>query len=215
MRVDYETDPLKLEDMKASPFEQFTTWMDKAMQVEKGVEVNAMSLATVDSEGWPNNRIVLLKDISKGGFVFFTNYNSSKGKDLGGSGGKSAICFYWPTVNYQIRIRGVCEMVDGAESDAYFNQRPIKARVSAAISPQSEIIPGYDVLESKVNEMLAKIDGGYDLTRPGSWGGYRLIPEKFEFWQGSRSRLHHRFVYEKSGESIKGKVNWKLFQIAP
>ena len=216
LRKDYESPELKVTDMNKCPFDQFQVWFDAALQVEKGVEVNAMNLATVSNDGWPNNRYVLLKDMDKGGFVFFTNYDSAKGQELEMNEGKASACFYWPTLNHQVRIQGKCRKIDAQESDEYFNQRPLKARISAALSPQSQVIESFKDLEKKTEDLLEEAEKDKsNVKRPQSWGGYRLYPEKFEFWQGNRSRLHNRFVYSKIEQTDESKANWKICELAP
>ena len=215
LRNEHETLPITIKDLPHSPFDQFNTWFKRALEIERGIEANAISLATVDQDGWPNNRMVILRDINHGGFVFYSGYSSAKGKELSTSHGKTAACFYWPTLNYQIRIRGVCHKITAEESDEYFSKRAPKGRAFIAISPQSEIIPGDEELDKKLTQQTEDIENGKELKRPDFWGGYRLIPDKFEFWQGSRSRLHQRFVYERSNDSLDGKENWKLYQLAP
>ncbi len=216
MRKDYESPPLKKEDLLPTPIDMFCCWFTKASQVEKAVEVNAFNIATIGVDGWPSNRFVLLKEVSKGGFVFFTNYNSAKGQGIAAHDGKASACFYWPTLNYQVRIQGVCEKLTSKESDDYFDSRPVDSRISAIVSPQSQPIEHKDVLDKQIKIVKEEFEAsGEKPKRPENWGGYRIMPHTVEFWQGNRSRLHDRFVYTQKGTSAEGLQEWNITQLAP
>jgi pyridoxamine 5'-phosphate oxidase len=188
------------------PFVQFNRWFDQA--VESGIsEPNAMTLATVDQEGKPRARVVLLKALDENGFVFYTNYESQKGQQLE-SNPNASLVFLWLELQRQVRIEGKVEKVSEAESDAYFSVRPKASQIGAMASPQSQIIPSRQYLEEKYQK-LEKEFAGREVPRPKNWGGYRLIPDCMEFWQGRLSRLHDRLLYEKTGRS------WTIKRLAP
>jgi pyridoxamine 5'-phosphate oxidase len=190
------------------PFEQFRAWMSAS--VDAGVhQPNAMTLATVDERGRPAARIVLLKELDARGLTFFTNYTSSKGKQLAHQGFASVV-FFWDTLHRQIRIEGAVEQVTAAESDAYFAARPRGSQVSSIASPQSQVVPDRDFLEEAVRQVEEKFAATAP-ERPSHWGGYRVIPDAFEFWQGQQSRLHDRVRYlrDTSGTS------WIRERLAP
>lgn len=189
-----------------SPFDQFKEWFDEVLQSDVK-EPTAMILATSTKDGVPSARTVLLKDYDEEGMVFFTNYQSRKGQELM-ENPKAALLFYWGDFERQIRIEGVVEEVDDATSDKYFASRPKKSRISAIASPQSQTIEK-DVLDKKVSELKERYKGKEEVPRPPFWGGYRLKPHYFEFWQGRADRLHDRVIYKKSEQ------NWKVYRIAP
>ena len=205
-RKEYTKFGLNREDLHDDPFTQFNQWFEQAQsaQVE---EPNAMSIATVNEKGEPSVRTVLLKIFDEKGFVFFTNYNSAKAQDIE-QNNSVALLFAWLDLERQIRISGKVEKISQAESFAYFTSRPKGSQLGAWISPQSKIIESRDFLKQKLAEMKSKFSSG-KIPLPSAWGGYRVIPEKFEFWQGRSSRLHDRFVYQKEGE------NWNIHRLAP
>lgn len=207
MRTDYLKDSMNEADLSDNPIEEFQKWFSRA--TENGVlEPNAMALGTVDAEGQPSVRIVLLKGLDAQGFVFFTNYESRKGKELT-EFPKAALTFFWGELEQQVRIEGRVEAISAAESDEYYNSRDKGSRLGAWASPQSQIIPNREFLEEKVKEVVVKFQDTEHPPRPPFWGGFRVIPHRIEFWQGRQSRLHDRIVFEKKGE------NWEKYRIAP
>jgi pyridoxamine 5'-phosphate oxidase len=190
------------------PFEQFRAWM--AAAIDAGVhQPNAMTLATVDERGRPAARVVLLKELDDRGLTFFTNYQSRKGAELAGRG-FAALVFFWSSQHRQIRVEGAVEQVSAAESDAYFAARPRGSQLSSIASPQSQVVPDRAFLE----DAFRRTDERFASTspeRPAGWGGYRLLPDAFEFWQGQESRLHDRVRYlpDPSG------AGWVRDRLAP
>ena len=206
IRKDYQLKSLSEEDVAKNPFDQFAKWWDEAIKSEID-EVNAMTLATVDQRNRPSARIVLLKDFNSSGFVFYTNYESNKGIQIE-SNPYASLVFFWKELERQVRIEGRCERVASSESDAYFKSRPIGSQIGAAASPQSSIISNRSILNDKVEELKNQFPNG-DIPRPLHWGGYRLVPETIEFWQGRSSRLHDRIKYLKEGDL------WRIVRLAP
>ncbi|ENA36574.1 MULTISPECIES: pyridoxamine 5'-phosphate oxidase [Pseudomonas] len=208
MRRDYTRDGLTEAQAPAEPFALFGQWFEDAVKTEQPpVEANAMVLATVDAEQQPHCRVLLLKGVDAKGFVFYTNYESAKGQQLAGQP-RAAMTFFWPTLERQVRIEGVVERVSPEESDAYYRVRPLGSRLGAWASPQSQVLGGREELEAKVAEVQARF-AHEEPPRPPHWGGYRLIPERVEFWQGRSSRLHDRLDYRREGEG------WKRQRLAP
>lgn len=193
-------------DVPANPIDLFTWWFSDWKGVGRP-DANAMTLVTADPEGKPGARIVLLKDVEDGSFVFFTNYNSKKGRDITVNPNVSLL-FYWPEHERQVRIDGVALRLSRDENVAYFNQRPFESRVGAISSPQSEVIPSRESLEQKYQENLKRFENASPEC-PEHWGGYRVHPEAIEFWQGRANRLHDRLCYSAEGEI------WKLERLAP
>lgn len=206
IRIDYTFKSLDEKDVNASPIDQFKIWVEEAHQ-SKVHEWNAMNLSTVRADGRPNSRIVLLKDVDTG-LVFFTNYNSAKGKELENNP-FAAITFFWPVLERQVRFMGKVSKITPEESDEYFFSRPFASQIGAWASPQSEVIPDRTFLEEKEAKLLSEINEK-TIVRPEHWGGYRLVPEEVEFWQGRSSRLHDRIHYQKEGEA-----SWKIERLAP
>jgi pyridoxamine 5'-phosphate oxidase len=221
LRTVYRRATLNESDVAADPFVQFRDWLDEAIAAQ-ALEATAMTLATVDAGGKPSARVVLLKGLdveavvpgaSGRGFVWFTNYDSRKGRDLAVHA-DAALCFFWPELERQVRVEGRVEKASAEESDGYFASRPLGSRVGAWASPQSEVVPSREALEDREREVRARFRLSPDATdgtfpRPPNWGGYRLVPTLIEFWQGRPSRLHDRIVYRASHE------RWERTRLAP
>jgi len=205
LRIDYKKGALDEEHADADPIRQFARWWDEAVRSELP-EVNAMVLATADANGRPSARAVLLKGFDASGFVFYTNYESRKGRELADNPA-AALLFFWAELERQVRIEGRAERVTAEESDAYYRSRPLASRIGAWASPQSEPIPGKAWLLARAAEMGLK--HGVSPARPPHWGGYRLRPTLLEFWQGRPSRLHDRLSY-----SLEDGI-WKRARLAP
>ena len=206
LRKEYTKNGLSEEDVKDNPTEQFQNWFDAAL--DSGLpEPNAMHLSTVSEEGRPSSRIVLLKELDDKGFVFYTNYHSKKGRDLAVNPFAS-LTFFWVDLERQVRIEGKVTKVSVQESDDYFAIRPRGSQIGSWVSHQSEIIPSRDVLEQKQREYEQQFVDRV-VPRPPHWGGYRLIPDRVEFWQGRPGRLHDRIVYDLRAEK------WAISRLAP
>ena len=206
LREEYRREALNRETLKEDPFEQFRFWFDQAQEAEIR-EPNAMSLATVSPEGRPLNRTVLLKKMDDRGLVFFTNYGSRKAQHLETNKHVSGM-FLWLGLERQIIVNGIAEKISPAESLAYFISRPIGSRLGAWSSQQSSVIKSRSLLEAKLHEMKEKFSDG-KIPLPSFWGGYRIIPDSFEFWQGRKNRMHDRFQYTKSTSG------WEIERLQP
>jgi pyridoxamine 5'-phosphate oxidase len=206
IRKEYKFKHLDREHISESPLIQLESWLQEAIKSEIN-EPTAMVLSTVSDENKPSSRVVLLKGISSNGLVFFTNYLSRKGNEISNSP-FAAINFFWPELERQIRVEGKIIKTPASESDQYFSSRPRGSQLGAIISPQSEIIPDRKFLEDKIAKIEKEYDGK-EIKRPSHWGGYELIPDYFEFWQGRPSRLHDRLSYFKEGD------RWKIERLAP
>ncbi|WP_028695378.1 pyridoxamine 5'-phosphate oxidase [Pseudomonas cremoricolorata] len=194
MRRDYTRDGLAEEQAPAEPFALFEQWFAEAVKTEQApVEANAMTLATVDAEGRPHCRVLLLKGLDARGFTFFTNYQSAKGQQLLANP-FAAMTFFWPALERQVRIEGRVEKVTAKESDDYYQVRPLGSRLGAWASPQSQVIADRQALQDLLEATRARFADSQPEC-PEHWGGYRLLPERLEFWQGRASRLHDRLNY--------------------
>jgi pyridoxamine 5'-phosphate oxidase len=205
LRKDYKLASLGKRDLAANPFTQFQKWLDEAIAAEVP-EPTAMNLATVGVNARPSARIVLLKGVDEKGFVFYSNYESRKGLELAESKW-AALTFHWVELERQVRIEGHVERVDAAVSDAYFASRPVLSRIGAHASAQSEKIESREALEKSFADAQSKF--GDNPPRPANWGGYVIVPEMVEFWQGRRSRLHDRLVYQRQFGG------WHIERLAP
>lgn len=202
-RKQYSRDLLDETQVPVDPIVLFQQWFELALK-QHAHEANAMVLSTV-SENKPSARVVLLKEVSEGGFVFFTNYQSRKGIELE-TNPFACLTFFWPEFERQIRIEGSVKRISDEVSDNYFNSRPEQSRISAIVSPQSQVIASKAILENKKNEFVTKAE---NLKRPSFWGGYCLFPDAIEFWQGRPDRLHDRVKY------VKNDGNWLIQRLAP
>jgi pyridoxamine 5'-phosphate oxidase len=200
-----ENPPLDREHAAGDPIAQFGAWFAEAEQVVPLPE--AMTLATVDADGAPNARMVLLKGFGPDGFRFFSNYESAKGRELA-SDPRAALVVYWRELDRQVRARGKVERLSAPDSDAYFASRPRDSRIAAAISPQSRPIEREE-LERSYQELVSEL-GEADPSRPEYWGGYLVRPEAIEFWQGRDSRMHDRFLYSREPDG-----SWTIERLAP
>ena len=192
-------------NLPKDPFDLFNNWFEDLEKYGNERENNAMSLSTVNEKNVPTTRVVLLKQFSKKGFIFYTNYNSRKGNHIKNNP-NVCVSFYWPSMERQVIINGKVSEISKIESDKYFNSRPRSSQLGAIISNQSEIIPSRKFLEDKLSEFDSNNN---NLIRPSNWGGYIIKPELFEFWQGRDSRLHDRIIFSKS------KTNWTQKRLSP
>jgi pyridoxamine 5'-phosphate oxidase len=204
VRREYRGSPLEESGAAGDPFEQFAGWFEQARTTE--FDATAMALATATPDGRPSARIVLLKGFDARGFVFFTNYDSRKAGEIAGTQ-RAALLFYWPTFERQVRIEGAVARVSATESDEYFATRPLESRWSAVASRQSRPVAGRHVLEADVARVRAELGEG--VRRPAFWGGYRVTPDGFEFWQGRENRLHDRLAYTLTADG------WRRQRLAP
>lgn len=230
LRREYNLTGLRRRDLEADPIAQFKKWFEQAAGVRASgrlrkfgirlykklllasgaepLDLTAMTLATVDSHGHPSARVVLLKGVDERGFVFFTNYESRKGRELAGNP-RAALVFYWSDQERQVCIAGEISQLPPAESDAYFHSRPRGSQEAAWASPQSTVIPDRAALEEKWRQIEARY-AGKEVPRPPFWGGYRLWPARIEFWQGRPNRLHDRFRYTRQPDNT-----WRIERLSP
>lgn len=208
IRRNYEHDPLLEQDVPDNPNELFREWINNAIETG-GLDPNAMTLATVDQSHKPHARIVLLKGHDDSGFVFFTNYQSAKGQELA-CNTQAALVFWWETVERQVRVEGHIEQLSAEESTDYYQSRPRGSQLGAWISKQSQVIPDREWLSMRSEQLAQDFDGQNILPRPEHWGGYRVVPELIEFWQGQPSRLHDRLRYRLNDDQ-----SWTLERLSP
>ncbi|MEZ5303453.1 MAG: pyridoxamine 5'-phosphate oxidase [Verrucomicrobiales bacterium] len=207
LREEYSRERLDESDVAADPVEQFHRWLDEARAAQLP-EPNAMSVATIGKHGLPNVRILLLKGADTSGFTFFTNYESHKGQELAANPG-AALLFLWKELERQVIIRGLVQKTSRAESEAYFKTRPYGSQIGAHASIQSTEIPDREWLEKRYAELSVRYPEG-EVPCPPNWGGYRLVPAYFEFWQGRRSRLHDRICFDHGPDG-----RWRIFRRSP
>jgi len=206
LRREYRTRPLARDDLAADPVVQFQQWFTEALDASV-LDPNAMSIATVGDDGQPSQRMVLLKYFDARGFVFFTNLDSRKAREIGNNH-RVALLFYWAEISRQVRITGVASRISAAESLRYFLTRPRDSQIGAWVSEQSRIIEGRQLLEAKFAELKARFAAG-EVPLPAFWGGFRVQAHTLEFWQARENRLHDRFLYSQSG------ADWAISRLAP
>lgn len=207
LRKEYSLHSLTETSVAALPLDQFTQWWDQAIQSDIE-EVNAMALSTINKEGRPESRIVLLKGYSEKGFVFFTNYESNKGDQLQ-QHAHCSLLFFWKELERQVRINGRAEKISTQESDAYFNSRPEGSKIGAWASPQSQVVESQEWLHENFERIKARYNNN-TISRPPHWGGFAVRPDSMEFWQGRPSRMHDRIRY-----SLQQDGGWKIERLAP
>jgi len=207
LRQDYSHRGLRRSELAADPIRQFNTWLGEAV-VRQVIEPNGMTLATVDADGQPWTRTVLLKICDERGFTFFTNYDGAKGRHLAANP-QGALTFWWGALERQVNVTGSIAKTTVEESDAYFHSRPVTSQIGAWASAQSEVVENREQLERQFEMALAKY-GDKHIPLPAHWGGYRLVPQTIEFWQGRRSRLHDRLRYTRQSDGA-----WKIERLSP
>ena len=207
-RKSYEKGALMEAAIPRNPIALFEKWFDE-LEASKGIEEpNAMTVSTIGLDGFPKNRVVLLKKFNERGFVFYSNYESEKGKAIA-QNPNICISFFWPNLERQVIIKGQAEKLPAQESDAYFNSRPEGSRLGALVSDQSSVIPSRDYLENKLQALKMEYEGK-EIERPGHWGGYLVRPGSIEFWQGRPNRLHDRILFTSQKDDA-----WKMQRLAP
>ncbi len=207
LREQYKLSTLSKKDVLANPIEQFKIWFQQAIQSESP-EPNAMTLATVNADGKPSARIVLLKEVTDLGFIFYTNYESKKAQDME-SNQNVATVFNWLELQRQVRIEGVVSKISREQSKKYFHSRPRNSQIGAVVSEQSSPIDSRKTLEDKLNSINLSFAGMENIPLPENWGGYLILAHRIEFWQGRRNRLHDRIVYSQEGKK------WKIERLSP
>lgn len=205
-RVDYQAGELDVDQVSKDPILQFQHWYEQ-FEATSPKDPNAFVLSTVDEEGKPHSRVLLLKGVDKGGFEFYTNYHSDKGQQLA-QNPFASMCFFWSEQERQVRVEGKVEKLAEQESTAYFKSRPHGSQVGAWVSPQSQAIDSRDILEERAAMYSEKYKD--EVPRPPHWGGYRLMPTRIELWQGRSSRLHDRLLYEQDDRG-----EWQIKRLAP
>lgn len=211
-RRDYEQGQLRRDQLPSSPFELFADWFKQAQSQANSPDPTAFTLATVGADGQPHQRIVLLKQVDATGFIFFTNYSSQKGRDIDANP-LASMHFAWLSLERQVRIEGRVEQLDSAISTSYFLSRPRGSQLGAHASQQSQPINSRDELEARYHKLSSEFEGT-EIPKPEHWGGYRVVPSLFEFWQGGRYRLHDRFCYRNS-ESSAPTIEWQIERLQP
>lgn len=204
-RTSYDKSSLVEENLPSNPYKLFDKWFDELCESNSVIEPNAMTLSTVDFKNRPRNRVVLLKKISKKGFVFYTNYDSRKGIDINNNQNVS-ISFFWPSFERQVIIEGICSKISAIDSDKYFYSRPIESQIGAIVSNQSTVIPNREHIENKFNSFKLEHP---EISRPSNWGGYIIEPRNIEFWQGRKNRLHDRIIYHYD------ETKWSISRLSP
>lgn len=207
IRSSYVKDTLSKTDLEDQPMDLFKKWFQTALDAEI-FEANAMTLATCDQQGQPSARIVLMKELQEDGFVFYTNYLSRKGQDIN-QNPRASLLFFWKELERQVRIEGRIEKVSQEHSKSYFHSRPRGSQLGAWASPQSKVVPDRHTLDDRLKELDDTYEGLNQLPLPTFWGGYLLVPHRFEFWQGRKNRLHDRFEYVLRNE------DWVIQRLAP
>lgn len=205
IRENYTKSTLEVENVLKNPIEQFSKWLKEAIESETS-EPTALTVATANKEGVPSARIVLLKYVQDNGFIFFTNYNSTKGKELLENPHASMV-FFWPELQRQVNVKGIVKKVSSKLSDDYFYSRPTDSQIGALASNQSEIISSREIIEEKIKNITAQ---NTTITRPDNWGGYLLEPSEIEFWQGRANRLHDRIQFKKRATN-----DWGIERLSP
>jgi pyridoxamine 5'-phosphate oxidase len=213
VRKEYERGRLLEADIPADPMALFAAWLGEAVDAALW-EPNAMTLATADAQARPSARVVLLKGFDARGFAFFTNYQSRKADDLAVNPW-AALTFWWGPLERQVRIEGAAEKLPAAESDAYYASRPLGSRLGAHVSRQSQVIASRDLLEARLAALEAEYADGAEPQRPAWWGGYLVIPQTMEFWQGGPHRLHDRLCYRRDAAAAQEPPAWRLERLSP
>ena len=208
LRENYQLGELSEENCRTNPLEQFEDWFKQAQAADLK-EPNAMVLATATAEGRPSARVVLLKEVCDIGFVFYTSHANRKGKELG-TNPFCALTFYWAELERQVRVEGRVQLIPRSRAEVYFRSRPRGSRLGALASKQSEWLPNRQILEKKLTDLEAQYAGSDDIPMPESWGGYLVVPETIEFWQGRPNRLHDRIRYKKDAGG-----NWTVERLSP